>query len=653
MCGIVGGVNWGSRRTLEKGTSLQAHRGPDDSGVWDTNLSDGTWVGLGNQRLAIIDLSSAGHMPMASEDGKSWITYNGEIYNLPELRSELIANGHQLRSRTDTEVILHLYQQLGVECLSRLNGMFAFAIWDGNRERLFLARDHFGVKPLYYYQKEDRLAFGSEVKALLALTEEPVQVDLEALHQYLTFLWVPDPLTMFKGIHKLPAGHFAIFQNGALQITKYWDISFPESGTAFPLSEGELTEALREKFLRTVKAQRISDVPLGAFLSAGMDSSSIVAMLSETGTEPPSTYTIAFPPRHTVGQVTLDDTAVARRTAAHFGCRHTEIVVEPDVVNLLPKLVWHADEPIADPAIITAYLVCREARKQVTVLLSGIGGDEVFAGYRKHVAQPWAQRYRRLPDLARRRLIEPLILSFPSMRGTPFKDYVRLAKKAARSWSLPPAEGFLMSGTYFTEPQKAHLYTSNLQTELNGLDPWRHHRTHFDQVGHADFLNQMLYVDSKAFMPSLNLTYNDKMSMASSVEVRVPFLDRELVEFVAWQIPPSLKVKGTFRPTTKYILRKAMKGILPAEVLTQPKAGFGAPLDHWLSYDLKEMVDDLLSERVVRDRDYFKPEVVRGLVEEHRSGRQDWSFQIWQLLTLELWLRTFVDTSSYNTAMAD
>ncbi len=301
------------------------------------------------------------------------------------------------------------------------------------------------------------------------------------------------------------------------------------------------------------------------------------------------------------------------------------------------------DEPIADPAIITAYLVCREARPDVTVLLSGVGGDELFAGYRKHSAHSWAQAYRRLPSVLRRGVIEPALSGLPAMRGSRFKGLSRLSKKMGRSASMSPQDAFLTNCTYLDPVQKASLYNEETAAKVAGMEAWRQHYSYFKQVEKSDFLNQMLYLDTKAFMISLNLTYNDKMSMASSLEVRVPFLDRELAEFAAWKIPPHLKLHGFARPTTKYIFRKAMEGILPPEVLRQPKAGFGAPVDYWLSYDLKEMVDDLLSETRIRQRGYFEPAAVRRLVEEQRSGHRDWSMQVWQLLTLELWMQTFID----------
>jgi asparagine synthase (glutamine-hydrolysing) len=645
MCGIAGVVNWGNSEILASMTNIQAHRGPDDVGFWEHYFPDGTYVGLGSRRLAILDLSSSGHMPMANEDGTIWITYNGEIYNFAELRQELMTKGHTLRSNTDTEVILHLYEEEGFECVRRLSGMFAFAICDLRSSTLFFARDHFGIKPLYYVHRGRHLAFASEVKALLQLPEIRPELDLEALHQYLTFLWVPDPQTMFRDVYKLPAGHYAVFKDGNLRIVQYWDLAFPPNDADYTFTQAELVEEIRKRFCHSVHSQMISDVPIGAFLSAGLDSSSIVAIMAQAAGEPVRTYTITFPSKYRVGETTLDDPAVASLVAQRFGCDHHEIVVKPQLAELLPKLIWHMDEPVSDPAIITAYLVCQEARRTVTVLLSGIGGDEIFAGYRKYYAHYWAQAYRRIPTLLRQFLIEPVISGLPSLRGTPFKGLVRLAKKMARSASLSPQDAFLMNCTYLDEAQKTRLYSPDLRARLDGKDPWQRHRDYFDRVSQADFLNQMLYLDVKAFMASLNLTYNDKMSMASSVEVRVPFLDRELVEFVAWHVPPHLKLNGFVRPTTKYIFRKVMQGILPGEVLRQPKTGFGAPVDYWLAYDLRDRVDDLLSEDRIQKRGYFQPSAVRQLIKEHRSGRRDWSMQIWQLLTLEIWLETFIGRS--------
>ncbi len=651
MCGIAGLANCGDREVLGRMTHVQAHRGPDDSGLWEKRFSDGSYVGLGSRRLAILDLSADGHMPMCNEDRTVWITYNGEIYNFAELRRELQSKGHRFASNTDTEVIIHLYEQEGADCVHRLKGMFAFAICDlrSGTPELFLARDHFGVKPFYYSHRGRKLAFASEVKALLHVPEIDAQLDLESLHQYLTFLWVSDPKTMFRGIYKLPAGHCATFRNGELKIRQYWDLTFPHADAPYPRSEADLADEVRERFRHSVQQQMVSDVPIGAFLSAGLDSSSIVAMMSGTtkcGTtkQPVRTYTITFPHKYRIGETALDDPNVPARLAAQLGCENQQIVVEPDVTDLLPRLTWHMDEPTADPAIIAAYLVCREARKQATVMLSGVGGDELFAGYRKHAAHRWASAYRRIPS-AFRRGIESGIDALPSLRGTAMKGSVRLAKKMARSASLAPEDRFIRNCTYLDSEQKTSLYAPEIQDQLRASDPAIRHHARFNEVRDADFLNQMLYLDTKIFMTSLNLNYNDKMSMASSVEVRVPFLDRELAEFAAWNIPPNLKLKGFFRPTTKHILRKAMQDILPTEVLRQPKAGFAAPVDYWLANDLREMVDDLLSETNIRNRGLFRPEAVRRFIDEQRSGTEDWSMQIWQFLTLENWMQIFLDAS--------
>jgi len=640
MCGIAGTINIGLKKASERMIDAQIHRGPDDSGISEHVSIGGDRIFLGSRRLSILDLSPAGHMPMSTPDGKVTITYNGEVYNAPALRTELEAKGYKFRSHSDTEVVLYSYQEYGNDCVRQLNGMFAFAIWDSNRDQLFMARDHLGIKPLYYFHKGNQFAFASEIKGLLELSEIPRRLNHQALHQYLTFLWVPDPLTLFDGILKLPAGDFATFKDGRFELHQYWDLAFPKANHPFSLNEKALTSEVRDRFTRVVESQMVSDVPLGAFLSAGIDSSSIVAAMAAKSSQPVRTFTIAFPEKYRRGELTLDDTAVAARTAKHFGCNHTELEVDPNVVDLLPKLVWHMDEPTADPAIIMAYLVNREAHKQATVLLSGVGGDELFAGYRKYQAHYLAQKYRKIPRGLRVNVLEPAINALPGFRGSRWKGHVRLAKKMARSGSLPPIDRFLMDSVYLSDVQKHELYTDTLQAELDRTDARCTHLAYFSHVAEADFLNQMLYLDTKTFMVSLNLNYNDKMSMASSVEVRVPFLDWQFAEWVAANVPPDLKLKNG---TTKHILREAMRPVLPPEVLTQKKAGFGAPVDYWLAQDLRPMVDELLSETNVRRRGLFRPEVVRRYVEEQRNGREDWSMQIWQFLTLELWMREFLD----------
>ena len=645
MCGISGLANWGDRETLARMTAIQAHRGPNDNGLWQHRARDGSFFGLGSRRLSILDLSPHGHMPMSNEDGTVWITYNGEIYNFKELRAELESKGHSFRSHTDTEVIVHLYEQEGPDCVKRLNGMFAFCICDlrSGAPTLFMARDHFGVKPFYYCHRGGQLAFASEIKALLEVNGIDAAIDLQALDQYLTFLWVPDPKTMFEGIFKLPAGHSATFRDGELKISQYWNLRFPPQGCEFGWAEAALAEQIRERFQKSVEQQMVSDVPLGAFLSAGLDSSSIVAMMAKTAKAPLRTYTVTFPRKYRKGENALDDPAVAARLAAKLGCENRRIVVEPDVADLLPKLCWHMDEPTADPAIVTAYLVCQEASRDVTVLMSGVGGDELFAGYRKYAAHYWGEIYARVP-VWMRNAAEKVILRTPSLRGSAMKGHLRLAKKMVRSAALPREKRFVGNCTYLDERQRKRLYVNALEHEIDISQSGSVHEHAFEQVQNADFLNQMLYLDTKIFMASLNLTYNDKMSMANSVEVRVPFLDRELAEFVAWNVPPKLKLKRFLKPATKHIFRKAMQGLLPEEVLRQPKAGFAAPTDYWLANDLTEMTDDLLSDSRIRGRGLFRPEPVQRMVQQHRAGSHDWSMQIWQFLTLELWMQNFLDT---------
>jgi len=649
MCGISGVANCGNRETLARMNAMQSHRGPNDSGIWEHRSPEGSYIGLASRRLSILDLSTDGHMPMSNEDATVWITYNGEIYNFRALRRELESKGHRFKSQSDTEVIIHLYEEEGNACVQRLKGMFAFAICDlrGSSPLLFMARDHFGIKPFYYFYRDGRLAFASEAKALLEVPGIEARIDSQALDQYLTFLWVPDPKTLFEGIFKLPAGHFAVLRDGDLQISQYWDLSFPPKDHGFQLSEDVLAHEIRERFQHSIEEQMVSDVPVGAFLSAGIDSSSIVATMARTAKHPLRTYTVTFPQKHRRGENTLDDPKVAARLAYQLGCEHQQIMVEPDVAALLPKLCWYMDEPTADPAIIAAYLVCRKASREVTVLLSGVGGDEIFAGYRKYLAHRWGQIYAKTPGVIRH-LTELGLESIPSFRGTRLQGPVRLAKKMLRSAALPAREQFIRNCTYLNFAQRSNLYSSDFANEITGNADSAHEAA-FRKISHAYFLNQMLYLDTKIFMTSLNLTYNDKMSMACSVEVRVPFLDRELVEFVAWNVPPQLKLKGSIFPTTKHIFRKGMQGLVPTEVLRQPKAGFAAPTAYWLANDLKEMTDDLLADSRTISRGWFRPEAVRKLVREHRTGKADWSMQLWQLLTLELWMQNFLDSRTHCT----
>ncbi len=639
MCGISGTVNWGDKSDWEKMCEIQEHRGPDYTGLWHLNSHKGADVFLGSNRLSILDLSTNGNMPMSSSDGRFTIVYNGEIYNYKLLRSRMVNQGYNFKSSGDTEVLLSMYEVYGDEFVSQLNGMFALAIWDSLKRNLFIARDHFGIKPLYYSHLSHKFAFASEMKALLKLPGMKNEIDWASMNQFLTLLWIPEPRTLIKDIKKLPPGHYANFSGEKLDIKMYWDLDFPEYGHSFSKGEVEIASELTHKFKKVVKSQLVSDVPLGSFLSSGLDSSSIVAATSDVSKKPINTYTIGFHKKYTRGEITLDEISIANNTADYFNCNHNVIIVQPNVVELLPKLIWNMDDPVADPAIITAYLVAKEASRSVKVLLSGVGGDEIFGGYRKYQAHEIAKYYKLISKNVRSRFLEPVIASLPTMRNSFLKGYIRLAKKMARSGSLAPQERFLTDSTYINKGLKREICTEDVMNCLEKYDPWEIHYEHFSKVKHADFINQMLYVDCKTFMPSLNLNYNDKMCMAASVEARVPFLDWEFAEWVAWNIPPNLKIRGK---TTKYILREAMKNQLPKEVLSQPKAGFFAPIDYWLSKDLRPLVDDMLSEHSLKKRNIFNSKSVRRLISEHQKGYEDWSMQIWQILTLEMWMDTFL-----------
>ncbi|HXG68910.1 MAG TPA: asparagine synthase (glutamine-hydrolyzing), partial [Blastocatellia bacterium] len=500
-------------------------------------------------------------------------------------------------------------------------------------ESLLLARDRLGIKPLYYADTPAGFAFASEIKALLAIPGFERAVDLAALNQFLTFLWTPDPNTAFRGVKKLPPGHALLYRDGRAETFQYWDLTFAEDEST---SEAEWVDALREQISRSVQMQQVSDVPLGAFLSGGIDSSLIVALLSESTTRKLTTYTFGFRSEDLRYDILEDDVKYARVVGEKFQTDYHEEFLEPRVMELLPKLVYHMDEPVADPAIITSYLICRAARERLTVLLSGMGGDEVFAGYPRHAAVRVAEAYNMVPSFISR----PIVAAMPGARPGRFTALFRNTKKLARSAALPPRERYLGFGTYFTEEEKREMCAGDFRAAVAGLDPYAAHREYFDRVAGEDFVNQMLYVDMKTFLPCLNLTYTDKTSMASSTEVRVPLLDHELVELAA-RIPARLKLKGLMR---KYILKRAAESWLPREIVYRRKAGFSAPVRAWLVRDLRDMVEDLLSEANVRRRGYFEYRSVRRLIDENLSGREDNSLKIFQLLTLELWHRKFIDS---------
>lgn len=646
MCGIAGLISLNPERHVGKMLRSIEHRGRDDEGVWTSEAIDdsGRRVSLGHRRLAIIDTSSAGHQPMLSTDARYVITFGGEIYNYRELREELKSKGYRFRTDTDTEVLLAAFREWDTDCLSRLNGMFAFAVWDNQRRRLTLARDRVGIKPLYYCQPKSATAagesflFGSEIKSILATGLVKAELNFEALNQYLTFLWTPDPHTLFRNIWKLPPGHFLTVQDGRVDLHEWWDISFAE------IEEDKSEEWWRDQVLETldrvVKLEMVADVPLGSFLSGGVDSSSIVALMRHhSNGKQISTYTVGMEAEDLRYDIIPDDVVWARKVGKLLQTDYHEIMLQPDVASLLPKLVYHMDEPVADPAILSSFLISRAARQTLRVMLSGVGGDEVFAGYPRQLAMRIASALDPIPNLLRRPIMKMIAETLPGGRPGRLTAPLRNAKKFARSASLNFEDRYLGYGTYFTDQMKDRLYTEDTRAATSGLDAYREHRRYFARVENAAPLNRLLYVDLKTFLPCLNLAYTDKTSMAANLEVRVPFLNHQLMELAA-RMPVNLKLRGLKR---KYILKRAAEKLLPKEIVWRRKAGFGAPIRSWLRGPLKPMVDDLLSEATVRRRGLFQPAEVQKLISSNQSGREDFNLQVFQLLTLELWQREFLD----------
>lgn len=635
MCGICGTVGDADEARVRAMTDSIGHRGPDGDGIRCFPARGGRVpAALGHRRLSVIDPTPRGAQPMSYGDARYWITYNGELYNFRELRTELERDGFGFHTDCDTEVLLALYVRDGERMLDRMNGIFAFAIWDTERGQLFLARDRLGVKPLYYHVDGESLLFASEVKALLAGGVTP-RLDPHAVPEFLTFLWVPDPQTLFDGVRQLPAGHWARFADGRLTVREYWDMTFAVDEQ---VEEEAWPELVRDTVNAAIRRQRVADVPLGSFLSGGIDSSAIVAELSRVAA-PVSTYTVGFSQDDLRYEIVPDDVRWARTVGQLFGTDYHERTLSANIVELLPKLIWHMDEPVADPAAITTYLICREAREDLTVILSGMGGDEVFAGYPRHLAA----RYGRLADLLpqpARAALQSLIQQHVTVGGpgrlrAPRRNLMKFARGLGSSF----LERYLVYCSYYTQGELNRLLAADLRAELGDHDPFSSHRAHLAKVRGEHWLNQLLYLDMKTFLPCLNLMYTDKMSMATSAEVRVPLLDDEVVGLSA-RIPPELKLR---RRERKYVFKRSMEPVLPKQVIWRPKAGFGAPLRSWLVGELRPLVDELLSESAVVERGLLDPTEVRRIVTANQNGTEDNALRIWALVHLELWQQTFVD----------
>lgn len=626
MCGITGFINKerdapvAEREILlDRMCRVITHRGPDEQGTVVRARA-----ALGMRRLSIIDLKS-GQQPIFSEDGNLAIVFNGEIYNFRELKNELEALGHRFKTNSDTETIVHAYEEFGADCLEKLRGMFAFAIWNFREESLFVARDRTGKKPLFYAQTErGTFVFGSELKTLLAHGEIKREIDFAALDAYLTFGYVPEEFCIFKNVHKLAPAHFLIYKNGEIKTEKYWDFDYgapPENIK----TEDEYVERLRELIKDAVNVRLISEVPLGAFLSGGVDSSAIVGTMSQLLDAPVKTFSIGF------NEASFNELKYARAAAEHFGTEHHEFVVTPDLIETIDELVWHFDEPFSDSSALPTFMVAKMAREFVTVVLSGDGGDELFAGYTRYVTEKKRGGFSNLPRIVRRGM-QAFSESLPhAARG---RNYLYNA-------SLDSIERYVNSVSHFTPPNKQSLYSTDFRARLNGASGAAE-RVFINLAASAatgNAVDNLLYLDSKTYLPGDILTKVDRMSMAASLEARVPLLDHKLIEFVT-KIPSELKLKNL---ETKYIFRKAVRGLVPDTILDRPKQGFGVPINEWINNQLRTRIHADLSDARALNRGYFEPSYIKTLLDEHSKNRRDHSHALWLLWMLELWHRQFID----------
>ncbi|MEW6354946.1 MAG: asparagine synthase (glutamine-hydrolyzing) [Planctomycetota bacterium] len=631
MCGICGDVTWSPKYNLDevllqRMCRLMVHRGPDDEGIFLAAWKKGT-VALGNRRLSIIDIAG-GRQPMANEDGLIQVVCNGEIYNFRDLREQLIRRGHDLKTRCDTEVIVHLYEDRGIEFIQDLRGMFALALWDANKERLVLARDRLGKKPLYYRHGDDRLLFASSIKPILEAPDIPREVDRDALHDYLTFQYVPHPLTMFRGIKKLPPAHRLIFENCKTHIERYWSPEFNEDHS---MSEHQCADVVRGLLQEATELRMISDVPLGAFLSGGIDSSIVVGLMSRLSKEPVKTFSIGFEEKK------YDELEYARAAADAFHTEHKEFIVRPNAVEIIPKLVWHFDEPFADSSAVPTYYVSQMTSEFVKVALTGDAGDECFAGYPRYRAVKIGELVDKMPKLVKG------ILSGSGWQGIPAsveqKTFRRRVKKFLAALAHDPARRYMMWISIFDEESKRFLYTDGLADETAGRDSFAFLKQYYDMPARTDFLGKTTFVDMMTYLPCDLLTKVDVTSMAHSLESRSPFLDHKLIEFVA-TIPTDLKLR---RLKTKHILKRAFDDLLPGPIRNRPKMGFGVPIAEWFRTDLADYVRDVLLDRKATSRGYFKKSSVEQLVNQHIGRQADHGYRLWALLMLELWHREFID----------
>ncbi len=636
MCGIYGILSLDGRRLdrglLERMGNVTRHRGPDDAGEYE-----GTGVLLGMRRLSIIDLSG-GHQPIANEDRTIWAVCNGEIYGFKALRDDLRARGHTFSTESDSETVIHAYEEYGDDFVTHLDGMYGFAIWDERRKRLLIGRDRLGIKPLYYANVGGTFVFASELKAILALPGAEVAVDPPALTEYLTLGYVPAPHSLVRGVKKLPVASMLIHEGGRSEIRRYWTLPATADES---LSEDDWTDAVLAGLEKAVVEQLVSDVPLGAFLSGGVDSSAVVALMAKHTSRPVKTYSIGFA-ADSGGQY-YNELPYARQVAEMFKTDHHEIVVKPDVSTLLPKLVWHLDEPVADAAFITTFLVSEFARRDVKVILSGVGGDELFGGYRRYLGDYYARLYSAIPRPIRQGLLVPLARRLPSDRHSKLLDLSRLARGFILSSELPFEKRYRSYVQLFDPDERESLLVSRSPLARDALD------SAFDAAKTGDALRRLMAVDLETQLPDDLLLLTDKMTMATSLECRVPFLDHRLVELSA-RMPARFKIRGQ---RLKHVLKKALKGLLPDEILNRPKRGFGAPMGAWLKNELGAYMGAVLSRRAIESRGFFSWPQVEKTIAMHRSNRRDYTDHLLSLMNFELWCRVYLDGASWTDITDD
>jgi asparagine synthase (glutamine-hydrolysing) len=661
MCGITGMVWTGETpppdpTVLRRMTDALVHRGPDDAGYYFSGLPGREWNGVtpvevtaeagaafGFRRLSIIDLST-GHQPLANEDRTVWIVFNGEIYNYRELQAGLTSRGHRFRTHSDTETIIHLYEELGPACVDRLRGMFAFAIWDEPRRRLLLARDRLGKKPLVYRHEPGRLMFASELKSLLTIPGVPREVDPPAVLEYLTYQYVPHPHSILRGFAKLPPAHRAVWQDGRLEVERYWTPGFERGGRkpveteehsdrpAVPRTQAEARSMLRSTLGEAVQLRLRSDVPLGAFLSGGVDSTIIAGLMQQLSSRPVRTFSIGFPVK------SFDERHYARLAATHLGTEHHELEVEPRALEILPHLIWHYDEPFADSSAIPSLYLSQLTRRSVTVALSGDGGDELFAGYDRYRAVGLGQWYDRLPGPLQWMVSNRLWQAIPA--STRQKSKRRRLKRLLSALRYTPTRRYLKWISIFDDERLPGLLSEQMRETLRQEDPARFLLRHYLECPNRDFVTRTTCADLLTYLPCDILNKVDIASMACSLEVRSPFLDQRVVELAA-SLPLSWKLRGA---RGKQILLETFGDLLPPAIQKRPKMGFGIPLDVWFRGVLRPLVEETLLDERSLARGWFQPTAVEQLVREHLENRWDHSYRLWSLLVFELWQRHFVDS---------